>query len=162
MNAELDPNSNSQLRLEFLRGARAYFDANVFIYRVEDDPQWRGVLDELWKMLEGGWLKAVTSELSLAESLVWPIKAKNRSAQSEFARLISAQSPVLVLPIGREVLLEAARLRALHAIEMPDAIHAATAKIARCTHFLTADALLAQAIGARAVNLGTWKTSGRS
>ncbi len=59
-------------------------------------------------------------------------------------------------------MLEAARLRALHALEMPDAIHAATAKTSRCTHFLTADALLAQAIGARAVNLGMWKPSGIS
>ncbi len=130
----------------------------MFIDRAEANPQWRAVLDELWSMLEGGWIKAVTSELSLAQSLIHPIRAKNRSAQSEFARLISPQSQVLVLPISREVLLEAARLRALHAIEMPDAIHAATAKIARCPFFLTADVLLAQAISARAVNLGQWKS----
>lgn len=158
MNSESKPNLN----LGFLRGARAYFDANVFIYRVEADPQWRAVMDELWGMLENRWLGAVTSELSLAETLIWPIKARNRTAQSEFARLISDSGPITVLPIGRQVLLEAARLRALHALEMPDAIHAATAKIARCTHFLTADTLLAQAIGARAVNLGTWKTPLRS
>lgn len=58
-----------------------------------------------------------------------------------------------MLPIRRAVLLEAARLRGLHVLEIPDAIHAATAKIARCTHFLTADVLLAQTIGARDVNL---------
>jgi len=151
--------SNRDPDLQFLRGVRAYFDANVFIYRVEANPRWQAVMDELWEMLEGGWLTAVTSELSLAETLVWPIKARNRDAQSEFAHLIanSPQSQIIVIPIGRDVLLEAARLRALNGIEMPDAIHAATAKIARCNHFLTADAPLAQAIGARAVNLGDWK-----
>lgn len=143
----------SEPKLEFLRGARAYFDANVFIYRVEADPKWREVTDELWAMLEGGWIKAVTSELSLAEILVRPIRERNRGAQSQTALWFGADSPVSVLPISRAVLLEAARLRALHALEMPDAIHAATAKIARCTHFLTADVLLAQTVGARAVNL---------
>lgn len=150
---------NAPVDLEFLRGARAYFDANVFIYRVEKDPQWSAVLDELWVMLRGGWIAAVTSELSLAESLVRPIQTRDRAAQTEFARLISSQKGILVIPIRREILLESARLRALHALEMTDAIHAATAKFARCTHFLTADALLAAAIGTRAVNLGAWKTS---
>jgi predicted nucleic acid-binding protein len=36
---------------------------------------------------------------------------------------------------------------------MPDAMHAATAKIARCRFFLTNDAKLAEAAGARAVLL---------
>jgi hypothetical protein len=80
MTSQPSLNSNPQPQLAFLRGARAYFDANVFIYRVEADPQWRAVLDELWGMLDGGWLRAVTSELSLAESLIYPIKAKNRGA----------------------------------------------------------------------------------
>jgi predicted nucleic acid-binding protein len=148
----------TDLKLKFLQGSRAYFDANVFIYRVEADPQWKSILDELWHMLEGNWLKAITSELSLAESLIWPIRSRNRTAQSEFAQLIHTQSQIQTLPISRDILLEAARLRAIHQLEMPDAIHAATAKSARCTHFLTADTLLSQSIGARAVNLGQWKT----
>jgi predicted nucleic acid-binding protein len=153
--------SGAKSPLDFLRGGRVYFDANVFIYRVEADPSLNQILDDLWAMLDGGWLKAVTSELSLAEGLVGPIRTKDRNAQSEFTRLVSAESHILVLPIGRDTLLEAARLRALHGLEMPDAVHAATAKIARCTHFLTADLLLAQVVGARAVNLNSFKTLGR-
>lgn len=149
--------SEAESSLSFLRGGRAYFDANIFIYRVEADPKWSRTLDELWAMLQGDWLKSVTSELSLAEGLIEPIRTKDRGVQREIARLISAQGKIQVLPVKREVLIEAARLRALHGLDMPDAIHAATAKLARCTHFLTADVFLAQVVGARAVDLNAFK-----
>jgi predicted nucleic acid-binding protein len=42
-------------------------------------------------------------------------------------------------PVTREILIEAARLRGLSRIKLPDAIHAATALQKGCSSFLTND-----------------------
>ena len=130
---------------KFLRGARVYVDANAWIYAREPLAKW----DDLRLFFDcarrGEWT-LLTSELSLAETLVQPIRARDRRAQSEFARVLQSDDTLLVAPISRAILIEAATLRAARALEMPDAIHAATAKIARCTHFLTGDEALARAV----------------
>lgn len=136
-----------------LRGARMYVDANAWIYVREPDAKW----DELRAFLNwaqsGAW-KLVTSELSLAETLVWPIKNRDRSAQSDFQRQIQSAPHLIVLPVTRAVLLEAATLRATRSLELPDAIHAATAKSSRCSHFLTGDEPLARAVHLPVLRLG--------
>lgn len=128
-----------------LRGARVYVDANAWIYAREMDAKW----DELRAFLDcartGAW-KLVTSELSLAETLVWPIRNRDRRAQSEFRGHFQNAPHLVMVPLSRAILVEAATLRATRALEMPDAIHAATAKIARCSHFLTGDEELARAV----------------
>lgn len=141
--------------LRHLRGARIYFDANVFIYHHDEDAKYQACLKALWEMLEDGDLQVVTSEFSLAECLIWPIKSRDRNAQQHFANTLSNGNQLIVVPISREILLEAARLRALHGLEMPDSIHSATAKIARCRWFLTNDAFLASASGAKSILLDT-------
>ncbi|MBD0385183.1 MAG: PIN domain-containing protein [Nostoc sp. C3-bin3] len=42
-----------------------------------------------------------------------------------------------MIPVNRQVLIEAAQLRASINIKLPDAIHAATALLAQCSTFLT-------------------------
>jgi predicted nucleic acid-binding protein len=128
-----------------LRGARVYVDANAWIYARQSDAKWDELRAFLALAQSGSW-KLVTSEMSLAETLVWPIKSRDRQAQSAFQRQISSAPHLIVLPVTRAILLEAATLRATRSLEMPDAIHAATAKLARCSHFLTGDELLARAV----------------
>ena len=43
------------------------------------------------------------------------------------------------MPVSRDVLVAAARLRAETNMKLPDAIHAATAQLTGCTQFLTND-----------------------
>lgn len=58
-----------------------YLDANCFIYSVERiDPYWT-VLDTLWQSVSSGQVKVVTSELTLLEVLVKPLKVRNTSWQ---------------------------------------------------------------------------------
>ena len=75
-----------------------------------------------------------------------PIQTRDRRAQTELGRQLQSAPGVLMVPISRAILVEAATLRATRALEMPDAIHAATAKIARCSHLLTGDEALARAV----------------
>jgi predicted nucleic acid-binding protein len=139
--------------LRFLTGARVYFDTNVFIYGVEGGDSWRPLWGALWGMAQGGQMQVVSSELTLAEALVQPIRTVNREAQRELGSLLVPSEVLALIPISRPILLEAARLRALHQLEMPDAIHAATAKAGRCQYFLTNDKKLAEAAGAKMVVL---------
>ena len=129
----------------FLRGARVYVDANAWIYAREALPKWDD-LRLFFALSRAGYWRLVTSELSLAEALVHPIRERDRRAQAEFARDLQGDEQLTIAPVSRAILVEAATLRATRALEMPDAIHAATAKIARCTHFLTGDELLARAV----------------
>lgn len=129
----------------YLRGARVYVDANAWIYAREPLPKWDDLRLFLQLAHAGHW-RLVTSELSLAEALVRPIRERDRRAQSEFGRALQSDEQLAVAVVSRPILIEAATLRATRALEMPDAIHAATAKIARCTHFLTGDEALARAV----------------
>ncbi len=129
----------------WLRGARVYVDANAWIYAREAEPKWDELRAFFALARQGHW-KLVTSELSLAEALVWPIKNRDRRAQSDFASDLERAPHLVLVSVSRAVLLEAATLRATRSLEMPDAIHAATAKLSRCSHFLTGDELLARAV----------------
>ena len=122
-----------------------YVDANAWIYARDEASRWNELRAFLSHAHQGAW-KLVTSELSLAEVLVFPIRQRDRRAQTEFQQLIQNAPFLVVAPVSRAVLLEAAILRATRSLEMPDAIHAATAKLTRCSHFLTGDEELARAV----------------
>ncbi|MDM8559818.1 hypothetical protein QUF82_13370 [Thiotrichales bacterium HSG14] len=50
-------------------GRRIYLDANIFIYLLEGYPAFIPVLTELFSLIDSGKLQAVTSELTLAETI---------------------------------------------------------------------------------------------
>ena len=123
------------------RPARVYLDTNVFIEAFEG----RGRLAE---MLNGLLLtgadtdppRFVTSELTVAELLVKPL----RLGRHDLVRIYdewTSQSPYLeVVPVLRDTLRKAAVLRAGDTIlKLPDAIHLTTAVTAGCGCFLTGD-----------------------
>ncbi|MEH1926024.1 type II toxin-antitoxin system VapC family toxin [Nostoc sp.] len=56
-----------------------------------------------------------------------------------YKQLISNSQNLTVISVSRQVLIEAAQLRASINIKLPDAIHAATALLTQCSTFLTND-----------------------
>ncbi|MGH2493350.1 MAG: type II toxin-antitoxin system VapC family toxin [Ktedonobacteraceae bacterium] len=116
-----------------------YLDTNCFIYSVERIDPYRAVLDILWQAVSGGQLLVVTSELTLLEVLVKPLKMDDVTTATIF-RIVLRHSPdVRMSPISQAVLEESARLRATLGLKTPDAIHAATAVLDDCALFLTND-----------------------
>lgn len=118
-----------------------YLDTNCFIYSVERIDPYRAVLDILWQTVSimDGELLVVTSELTLHEVLVKPLKMQDATTATIF-RIILRHSPdVRMSPISQAVLEESARLRATTGLKTPDAIHAATALLDNCKLFLTND-----------------------
>ncbi len=119
---------------------RVYLDTNIFIYALEGYPAFRPALTTLFESLDRRELTAVTSELTLAEALVKPLLDRHAERQAAYLQLLQPTASLHVVPVSREVLIAAARLRAVATLKLPDAIHVATAQLTGCAYFLTNDA----------------------
>lgn len=125
--------------LDAIQGNRVYLDANIWIYALEGYPAFIQDLTQLFQSIDQGNLSVVTSELSLAEALVKPYQNQDLAQQVIYKQFIRSSQQLSVIPVSRDVLIEAARLRASINIKLPDAIHAATALLTQCSTFLTND-----------------------
>jgi len=126
---------------QYLRGGSVYLDTNIFIYAVEDFPEYAVLVRKIFEIIDQGSVKAFTSELTLAEVLVKPFMVENDTLISLYKDFIQ-DSPVLsVQPVTRQTFLNAARIRAQSTsrISLADAIHLASANIVQCHSFLTND-----------------------
>ena len=125
--------------LDAIQGNRIYLDTNIWIYALEAYPAFVQDLTQLFQSIDQGNLSAITSELSLAEVLVKPFQNQDLAQQQMYKQFIRASQNVSVFPVSRDILIEAARLRASFNLKLPDAIHAATALLTQCSTFLTND-----------------------
>jgi predicted nucleic acid-binding protein len=128
--------------LSAIQGDRIYLDTNVWIYAVESYPAFIQELTDFFQRVDQNQYVAITSELSLAETLVKPIKDNDQARQAAYKKAIVNRKNVSVIPILRQLLIDSAQVRAETGLKLPDAIHAATAVQARCTTFVTNDAQL--------------------
>src|SRR4051794_3601411 len=114
--------------LNAVSGTRLYLDTNIIIYAAEGPAVSGAPLQRLLLRVDAGQLSALTSELTLAEVLVKPLKDGDATAADRYRRRLTAGLTLDVTPISRAVLEAAAELRAAHrSFKLPDAIHAATA-----------------------------------
>jgi predicted nucleic acid-binding protein len=114
-----------------------YADAQIFIYSVEKHPIYAPLLRPLWESVARGDLEVVSSELTLMETLVGPLKTGDTALKVDYENLFICPG-IRLLPITPSILREGARLRAtLSSLRTPDALHAATASSCSCTLVLT-------------------------
>lgn len=138
-----------------MTGTRIYLDANVFISAYET----RGARsDHAWWLLEAveaREFRAVTSELALAEVLVGPFQDGDDELAGHYRDIFTSEDDFAVLPVERNVLVEAAMLRGMtRSLKLPDAIHVATARLAGCEVIVSDDRRLPRAPGLTVVQLG--------
>jgi predicted nucleic acid-binding protein len=129
---------------------RVYLDANVFIAAFEHAG---ASSDHAWwliRAIEDGEIFAATSELTLAEILVKPLERGQADLADGYGKMMVSGSHFEVMPVRRDILIEAASIRARRsAIRLPDALHIATAKALACGFFISNDRRLALAEGMR-------------
>jgi predicted nucleic acid-binding protein len=116
-----------------------YLDANGFIYSIERIDPYRSMLDTLRLTVSAGQVKVVTSELTLLEVLVKPLKVGDATAATLFRTVLKHTPDVKMLPITRSVLEAAANFRATLGLKTPDAIHVASALLNGSMLFVTND-----------------------
>lgn len=142
-------------RIDTTVGVRFYIDTNIYIEAFERLGPLSDRLNELLALAdERGVPRLVTSELTLAELLVTPFAKRQSGLISVYDNLTISNPFLEVVPIQRDYLVAAAKLRAdTKSIKLPDAIHLATAQKKECRYFLTADAKIKSVSGVEVVNL---------
>ena len=123
-----------------------YSDAVAVIYSVESVQPYSDLLYPLWQSAAVGQIRLVGSELLLLETLVKPIREQDVILQRAFRHILT-NSDLELIPISRQVLDRAARVRAASSLKTPDSIHAATALSEQCTSFLTNDKAFSRGAG---------------
>lgn len=115
-----------------------FWDACAAIYFVDNNEPWVEKLIALVKRLETGSGHAV-SQLSLLECRVKPLREQDTAVLAAYERFFTRQD-LLQVPISKEIVLEAARIRARHNLPTPDALQAASAlSLPGDVRFLTND-----------------------
>ena len=115
-----------------------YVDTAPIIYTVERHADYEALLLPLWTALDAKTIEVVTSELTLLETLVKPLRDEDQALAEDYERLLTATG-ISLQPVTANVLRAAARIRATSKMKTPDAIHAATALSVGCARFITND-----------------------
>lgn len=137
-----------------------YLDACAIIELLEKRTAESSALGALLEVAAGNPTRLLTSELTLTEVLVEPIRGLmditpwqegapfSRDHHDWYlANLTDDSHLVRTLPVTRSILTRAALMRArVKSLRSPDAIHTATAYEAGCTHFISGDQRLIKAI----------------
>ncbi len=113
-----------------------YLDANAVIRFIE------GENDGLIFLLESSAtnpLHLYTSELTLADFLVGPMKHGQEKLVSLYEAFLISDDTLTVVPVDRTVLRASAEVRAVLGNKGPDAIHVATAVRTACSVFISSD-----------------------
>lgn len=105
---------------------RVLIDTSVWIYHFEQNPKLAAPAGRVIESLEAGKFRGIASELTLLELTVRPLQLGRQDVADDYEILLGYFPNLELQPISREVLLEAAGLRARHRLRTPDAIQIAT------------------------------------
>lgn len=133
------------------RGERIYLDSNIVIYAFEGGTKWTPAFEQMITLINEGSLSAFTSELTLLEVIVKPLRLNNSAVVEAYERLLSPTSRIVTLPVDRAVLRLAALLRAELGLKLADAIHVATAQSLACDLFFSNDGRIAMPAGLKSL-----------
>ncbi len=116
-----------------------YVDSVAIIYTVEQITPYCERLRPLWNAVDTGRIRVVASGLSFLECLVSPLRSGDIRLQDAYKKFFSTVGGVQMQPIDSDVIMQGALVRAQTRLKTPDAIHAATALLARVSAFVNND-----------------------
>lgn len=135
-------------RITFSPSDKIYLDTAPIIYSIEKHADYWALMQPLWLASQNGEIEIITSELTLLETLVAPLKQNNSSLIAAYENLLT-KTEVNSLAVTSQVLRLAAELRAQFNLKTPDAIHAATAQLYGCNLFVANDPMFHRISGLR-------------
>lgn len=117
-------------------------DTVVFIYFIEEHPRFLPVVGPMFSAVASGRLPAITSGVTLLETLVIPYRSGNTALAARYEALLTKSRGIRFVDLDRRLLRSAAHLRALFAVRTPDAVQLAAALSGGCSVYLTNDRAL--------------------
>ncbi len=136
-----------------LRAGPVALDTAAFIYYIEEHAVYFPIVAPLFADIDRGKRAAVTSALTLLETLVVPYRAGDRALAERYEALLTRSRGLRLVELDRPLLLGAAHLRAATAVKTPDAFQLAAALMSRCTAYVMNDRSLPDIPGLRVVQL---------
>jgi predicted nucleic acid-binding protein len=119
-------------------------DTVVFIYLIEKNKRFLPLLQLLFRRIDNGSLAAVTSAITLLETLVVPYRSGDIDLAKRYEAILTNGRGLTLVPLVLPVIRMAAQLRAAAtSMRVPDALQLAAASITNCTAFLTNDRRIA-------------------
>ena len=128
-----------RLRAFLRRHRRVALDTSIFIYQLESNPKYLGYTDPIFSWLELPQSKAITSTITMAELLVLPYREDDEQRANDFYSVLSTYPNLEWIAPNLEIADLAARIRALHRLQTPDALQAATAAYSQAVGLITND-----------------------
>jgi predicted nucleic acid-binding protein len=111
-----------------IAGKSVAFDTGPLIYYIEEHPDYLALVDELFKAIDSGNARGMTSVLTLQEVLVKPLREGRLDIADKYRQVLTNSANVALHEINQSVCETAARLRAKYIwLRTPDAIQLATA-----------------------------------
>lgn len=114
-------------------------DTVVFIYWIEESPEYLSRIAPLFRAVDRGEIELVTSAITLLEVLVVPYRAGKVALAERYEQLLTRARHLRLVDVDRQQLRAAAQLRAVHGVRTPDALQLAAGLAARATTLVTND-----------------------
>jgi len=136
-----------------LGSGRVALDTAIFIYFIEEHPDYLPLITPIFEETARGERELVTSALTLLEVLVVPYRAHDAALADRYEALLTNSRGLQLVEIDRNQLRAAAQLRAAYRIRTPDALQIVAALSQGCSAFVTNDRELPGLPGLKVVQL---------
>jgi predicted nucleic acid-binding protein len=134
-------------------------DTAVFIYFIEEHPRFLPVVAPVFSAVASGRLPAITSAVTLLETLVIPYRSGNTALAARYEALLTKSRGIRFMDLDRPLLRSGAQLRAVFSIRTPDALQLAAALSGGCSVYLTNDRSLPRIPGLAILQVGDYAGS---
>jgi predicted nucleic acid-binding protein len=136
-----------------LGSGRTAVDTAIFIYLIEEHPDFLPAVVQLFEETARGGRELVTSAVTLLEVLVVPYRAGDLALAERYEALLTRSRGLHLVELDRAQLRAAAQLRARYRVRTPYALQLAAGLSHGCGAFLTNDRELPEISGIRIVQL---------
>lgn len=125
-------------------GAIVVIDSAPIIYYLENHSKFAERFAPFFEAAESGELEIAISAITLAEVLAGPLQHGNELLAAQYERALTAAAGWRVVPVNQQVAVQAARLRVIYKLRLPDAIQVATAVVVGAHALITHDKAFAR------------------
>ncbi|MCX6044050.1 MAG: PIN domain-containing protein [Chloroflexi bacterium] len=121
------------------RHATVGLDTSIFIYHFEAHPKYLPLTTTILNSIESGKQHGVTSIITLMELTVQPWKLNKREVAQQYEGLLAYFPNLTLADTTRDIVRQAAQLRAQYNLRSVDALQIATGLAHNATAFVTND-----------------------